>query len=420
MTNTPFAQRLLNRFRPNRATAVPFPQTSRDTLRPEHAVLRGSDTIVEGEWDELGLPNLGIPTDGFPDLENPFGGRIRRRRLSPTQQQEFENLYQGSRLPAEYWEGYYRNGLAAEQAETKEERAETDLILARHRDEGQNAKEAAARLNNARRKIAPHTARPTSVRFTPGAENQTLESETPRKPTHLAPNTVQTSRNLPLHRSQPVSTEVAAGINPQIGDPNTTFERESRITDSGIEKRGTADTEKQTHVDQKKPPQDSSQEKRITVKTEEELSEKEIYREFDFNPEGPGDFVHFFRNPFMANDIDKQATNAQNVTAKHYPHVIPHNNEADAFRHAYWSYEMALKYGLEMAKEIGDGHEITGENPLSERAMDLFNNRVGRELALDPNNKGQGAEDVIIKAIKDGKLRLKPFNTGSTQGQQGY
>lgn len=41
--------------------------------------------------------------------------------------------------------------------------------------------------------------------------------------------------------------------------------------------------------------------------------------------------------------------------------------------------------------------------------MNLHNNKVERELALDPNNRGKAAEKIIQDAISDGKLRIETF-----------
>jgi hypothetical protein len=52
-----------------------------------------------------------------------------------------------------------------------------------------------------------------------------------------------------------------------------------------------------------------------------------------------------------------------------------------------------------------------GPNEEPSRLMDLYNNRAGRELALDPKNNGRPSKDVIFKALTNGKLRTKPFKT---------
>ncbi len=88
---------------------------------------------------------------------------------------------------------------------------------------------------------------------------------------------------------------------------------------------------------------------------------------------------------------------------------------ADAFRHIYWSYRMTEKLGPDAAKKFADGHEITDPTPDGDRLMDLFNNNLGRRLAVDPANKGRPAGDVILEAIKKGDAQTQPFKTRSTK-----
>ncbi len=87
---------------------------------------------------------------------------------------------------------------------------------------------------------------------------------------------------------------------------------------------------------------------------------------------------------------------------------------ADAFRHTYWSYRMTEALGPDAAKRYGDAHEITVRGPDGDRLMDLYNNNLGRRLALDPANKGRPAEDVVLEAIKKGDAQTQPFKTRST------
>jgi|TARA_B100001142_G_C13958942_1_gene510249 hypothetical protein len=53
-----------------------------------------------------------------------------------------------------------------------------------------------------------------------------------------------------------------------------------------------------------------------------------------------------------------------------------HNDEVDAFRHAYVSGVFAMKYGTYISKKLGDHHEEANPNPESERNMDEWNNNV--------------------------------------------
>ncbi len=106
-----------------------------------------------------------------------------------------------------------------------------------------------------------------------------------------------------------------------------------------------------------------------------------------------------------------------------------HNNEADAFKHAYMQavlFYQANKWAGQKAgnfasKTLGDFHEDeTEKQPLNERNMDLWNNEVGREVARDIIKKlGPSAytlpeEEVenffakeIVDRIKKGDLITK-------------
>ncbi len=87
----------------------------------------------------------------------------------------------------------------------------------------------------------------------------------------------------------------------------------------------------------------------------------------------------------------------------------PHNDEADAFRHALWSYRAAKAFGVDAAKWLGDSHEREEPNEMDERLMDLFNNHVGRQLAIDPRNAARSDIEVIQEAMRNGDLQLEPF-----------
>jgi hypothetical protein len=84
-----------------------------------------------------------------------------------------------------------------------------------------------------------------------------------------------------------------------------------------------------------------------------------------------------------------------------------HNNDADAFRHAYFSYRLAQESSVAIAKRWGDAHEVSVPNPASETAMDLWNNAVGRRLAAD-HDEDEDAFGVVVKAYQDGQLMAAP------------
>lgn len=67
--------------------------------------------------------------------------------------------------------------------------------------------------------------------------------------------------------------------------------------------------------------------------------------------------------------------------SNYYDSVLIDGN-GDAFRHALWNFGMAIDVGQSFAKTWSDAHEYgTPNNPPSSQQMDLFNNKVGLDLA---------------------------------------
>jgi len=63
-----------------------------------------------------------------------------------------------------------------------------------------------------------------------------------------------------------------------------------------------------------------------------------------------------------------------------------HNDQVDAFRHAYVSGIYTLEIGESAANILGQLNEVKGtilDQPEAEKNMDLWNNRVGRKVASD-------------------------------------
>lgn len=100
-----------------------------------------------------------------------------------------------------------------------------------------------------------------------------------------------------------------------------------------------------------------------------------------------------------------------------------HNNEADAFKHAFMSAYLTITNGKTYSKSAGDWHEyIDGfKGPLNERNMDLWNNSIGREIAYDVKQKMGKiynsltlqekfdlVSDEIIKKMRNGELIINP------------
>jgi len=80
--------------------------------------------------------------------------------------------------------------------------------------------------------------------------------------------------------------------------------------------------------------------------------------------------------------------------------------KTDAFRHCYWSCRMTQEMTAHIAKTIGTIHEdCTPNNPAGERAMDEFNNAVGRRLG---SKRGTNCKSACSRALRDGELQLSP------------
>ena len=140
-----------------------------------------------------------------------------------------------------------------------------------------------------------------------------------------------------------------------------------------------------------------------------------MYDELGFDPGGPTELEFVKKNPIdsIGGYISKEAT--EGATEREFPtNEVKHNDDADAFRHAYFSYTLAGLVGSDTAKEIGDAHEISAPNPSGERLMDLYNNSVGRDLNDDPDSKWKLPSEVIQDALSEGKLKTSPFKTKDT------
>jgi hypothetical protein len=131
------------------------------------------------------------------------------------------------------------------------------------------------------------------------------------------------------------------------------------------------------------------------------------YQEYDFVLEGPGDFVNAAVNQIDAITVWILKGEAEERTFDEYPGIVnAGDNEADAFRHAYWSLLISRELGPVEAKKFTDAHERRPSNPES-RIMDLHNNQVGRELYFEDPNGDPVAQ--VQAAIFNGRLMTSPY-----------
>jgi hypothetical protein len=91
-----------------------------------------------------------------------------------------------------------------------------------------------------------------------------------------------------------------------------------------------------------------------------------------------------------------------------------YNGKGDAVRHAFWNALSTVRLGETLTKQLTDAHEeiiFQYSNHFKEKQMDLFNNAIGRQIAL-----GQGKlYQLIEQALANGDLRYLSHLLGGGQ-----
>ena len=92
--------------------------------------------------------------------------------------------------------------------------------------------------------------------------------------------------------------------------------------------------------------------------------------------------------------------------------MISADNETDAFRHAFLMASLARKYGNFTANIIGNMYEYSNNNPDTAQAkeMDLWNNRVGREIGLKVADELKGFENDFSDEHIEDMIAIKVYN----------
>jgi hypothetical protein len=120
-------------------------------------------------------------------------------------------------------------------------------------------------------------------------------------------------------------------------------------------------------------------------------------------------------HPWTVWTAKKLGEEARNLTRRLFPDdpLHPgrrHNDEADAFRHAYWNYRMTQTFGPERARAFANAYEISTLNPIGERKMDLYNNKIGRDLAVGATGS---PVDNVRRAVARGQTRIVRSRNGA-------
>lgn len=92
----------------------------------------------------------------------------------------------------------------------------------------------------------------------------------------------------------------------------------------------------------------------------------------------------------------------QDIARKAWPRNDGHN---DAFRHAYWNARLTAEFGEGWTKQFTTAHEGNNPGSSTREAMDLYNNEVGRRIALDnPGASPDQLADKVKAALDNGDL----------------
>lgn len=85
-----------------------------------------------------------------------------------------------------------------------------------------------------------------------------------------------------------------------------------------------------------------------------------------------------------------------------WPRNDGHN---DAFRHAYWNARLTAEFGEAWTREFTTAHEGSNAGSSTREAMDLYNNEVGRRIAVEhPNASPEELADLVKTALDNGDL----------------
>jgi len=84
---------------------------------------------------------------------------------------------------------------------------------------------------------------------------------------------------------------------------------------------------------------------------------------------------------------------------------VNNDGHRDAFRHAYWNARLTKDFGETWAQAFTTAHEGVPGNPGTREAMDLYNNEVGRKIAVEnPHASDKQLAELVQKAVSDGKM----------------
>ena len=107
--------------------------------------------------------------------------------------------------------------------------------------------------------------------------------------------------------------------------------------------------------------------------------------------------------PFEMNAFKDIHDDAFSTADDRFPSADRNDDQNDAFRHAYWNALMVKEFGADWAEDYATAHEQLPGNPAPREAMDLYNNEVGRNVAIaNPDASTEELADLIEEAVNNG------------------
>jgi len=104
-------------------------------------------------------------------------------------------------------------------------------------------------------------------------------------------------------------------------------------------------------------------------------------------------------------DVSSYPICIQQLTEKERNTWQGNDGHRDAFRHAFWNALLTRHFGAEWTRAFTTAHEGSSRNNADRLAMDLYNNEVGRKIAVtNPYSSNKDFERLIKEACDTGKL----------------
>lgn len=92
------------------------------------------------------------------------------------------------------------------------------------------------------------------------------------------------------------------------------------------------------------------------------------------------------------------------VADAQYTSPDQNDDQNDAFRHAYWNARLTQEFGEDWAQRYATAHETPPGNPAAREGMDLYNNEVGRAVAMaHPDATPEELARHIREAVDSGR-----------------